>query len=100
MDPLRDLLRSRTPRSIEAPYPISELGIRAGDTLDYDPGEPDVIIHARTIPRAFLDAALEIRDQELRRKFTEAARIFGKGEKAPASGAGQRRRKVPLQLVR
>ena len=100
MDPLRNLLRSRFHRTIRAPYPILELGIQAGENLAWDPRLPDLIVHVRFLPREFLETALEARDRKLRRRFTEAARIFGDGEKAPGGSRGKSREKPTLRLVR
>lgn len=47
--------------SIEAPCDLPDLGIRAGDTLDYDPMEQDVIIHVRLIYRNQVEAVMRRR---------------------------------------
>lgn len=46
-------------RSFRAPCPIPDLGIRAGDLLDYDPADPDVLIHARVISRREVGALID-----------------------------------------
>ena len=48
-------------RSLRAPCPIPDLGIRAGDMLDYDPADPDVLIHARVIYRGEVEAVMRRR---------------------------------------
>jgi len=48
-------------RSIKAPCDLPDLGIRAGDTIDYDPADPDVLIHARVIYRGEVEAIMRRR---------------------------------------
>ena len=58
---LHRLLSSSSACSVQAPCDVPDLGIRAGDTLDYDPMEQDVIIHVRLIYRNQVEAVMRRR---------------------------------------
>jgi len=77
------LMESRRARSIEAPCDVSELCIQAGDTLDYDPREPDVLIHVRLIYRHEVEAVM--RRRQSRRACAPSPASLAAVEHASAS---------------